>query len=83
MLALETLALGPSSHAIGSASMAVLAFHQVSAMTATALSPTFTTFLTPFIEATLAASKLLTVPPNTGHARIAAFTIPGSLMSMP
>ena len=47
MVALETLALSPSSQVIGSASSAVLARHQVSATTATAVSPTFTTFFTP------------------------------------
>ena len=40
-------AFGPSSHSIGSASSAVLACHQVSATTATAVSPTRTTFFTP------------------------------------
>ena len=39
--------LGPWSHSIGSASSAVLACHQVSATTATAESPTRTTFFTP------------------------------------
>ena len=83
MVALETLAFGPSSQTMGRASSAVLAFHQVSAMTATALSPIFATFFTPFIDATLLASKLFTVPPNTGDALIAALTMPGSLTSMP
>ena len=32
---------------------------------------------------TLAASKLFTLPPNTGQALIAAFSMPGSLTSMP
>ena len=47
MSALETLAFGPSSHSIGRASSAVFARHQVSATTATAVSPTCTTFFTP------------------------------------
>ena len=83
MEALDTLAFGPSSHTMGSASSAVLACHQVSATTATAVSPTFTTFFTPFIFATFAASKLFTLPPNTGHSMIAAFSIPGSFRSKP
>ena len=81
--ALEVLAFGPSSHSIGSASSAVLARHQVSATTATALSPTCTTFLTPGRLDTAAASKLLTLPPNTGQSLIAAFSMPGSFRSMP
>jgi len=62
--ALETLSFGLVSHAIGSASSAVLAFHQVSAITATALSSTFTTFFTPRMEAILAASKLFNLAPT-------------------
>src|SRR6266404_4017452 len=54
--ALVTLAFSPSSQTIGKASSAVLACHQVSATTATALSPTFTTFLTPFMPAILVSS---------------------------
>ena len=46
-LALDAVAFGPLSHSIGSASSAVFACHQVSATTATAESPTRTTFLTP------------------------------------
>src|ERR1700730_8320753 len=83
MDALESLALGPSSQTIGSASRAVLACHQVSATTATAESPTGSTFFTPGIFSTLAASKLLTLPPNTGQSLIAALSIPGSLTSLP
>src|SRR6266404_9839557 len=79
--ALETLALSPSSQTIGKASSAVLACHQVSATTATALSPTFTTFLTPFMSVTLASSKLFTLPPNTGQSLIAAWSIPGSFFA--
>ena len=82
-MALETLAFGPSSQTIGNASSAVLACHQVSATTATALSPTFSTFLTPFMPATLAASKLFTLPPNTGHSLIVALSMPGSFRSAP
>jgi hypothetical protein len=78
----ETLAFEPLSHSIGSASSAFLACHQVSAMTATAFSSTWTTFLTPFMPATLAASKLFTLPPNTGQSLIAAFSIPGNVKSM-
>ena len=82
MAALETFAFGPSSQSIGSASSAVLACHQVSAMTATAVSPTFTTFLTPCMPLTLAASKLFTLPPNTGQSLIAALSMPGILTSI-
>ena len=82
MLALETLALGPSSQTIGNASSAVLAFHQVSATTATAASPTWRTFFTPGIFSILAASKLFTLPPKTGLSLIAALSIPGCLTSM-
>ena len=83
MLALDTLAFSPSSQTIGSCSSAVLAFHQVSAITATPESPTCTTFFTPRMPLTLAASKLFTLPPNTGQSLIAAFSIPGILRSMP
>jgi len=83
MVALETFAFGPSSHSIVSASSAVFACHQVSAITATALSPTGTTFFTPGRFAIAAALKLLTLPPNTGQSLIAAFSMPGSFRSMP
>ncbi len=83
IVALETLAFGPSSQTMGSASSAVLASHHVSATTATAESPTATTCRTPGMPLTLAASKLLTLPPNTGQSLIAALSIPGSLRSNP
>jgi len=51
-------------------------------MTATALVSTWTTFLTPFMPVTLAASKLFTLPPNTGQSLIAAFSMPGSVKSI-
>ena len=82
-LALETLTLGPSSQTIGKASSAVLACHQVLATTATVLSLTLSTALTPGIDMTLAASKLTSLPPKTGQSRIAAFSMPGSFRSMP
>src|SRR5262249_15824176 len=81
--ALETLAFSPSSHTIGSASSAVLACHQVSATTATPELPTCTTFFTPGIDVTLAASQPLILPPCTGQSLIAAVSIPGSLRSAP
>src|SRR5260221_5535321 len=56
---LDTLAFSPSSQTIGSASSAVLACDQVSATTATPVSPTWSTCLTPGMPMTLAASKLL------------------------
>jgi hypothetical protein len=83
MLALDTCAFGPSSHTIGSASSAVLACHHVSATTATAVSPTCTTCLTPGMPLTLSASKLFTFPPNTGHSLMLAFSMPGSFRSAP
>ena len=53
---LETLALAPPSHSIFTLSSAVLACHQVSATTAIAESPIFTTFFTPGIFSAAAAS---------------------------
>src|SRR4051812_105892 len=83
MLALDTLLFGPSLQVIGSASSATLACHQVSATTATAVSPTLRTCLTPFMPLTLASSKLTSLLPNTGQSLIAAFNMPGSFTSMP
>ena len=83
MSALDTLALGPLSHSMGRASRAVLARHQVSATTATALSPTRTTFFTPGRLSTAAASTLLILPPNTGQSLIAALSMPGNFRSVP
>src|SRR5262249_35166921 len=80
---LETLALAPPSQVAGSASSAVFACHQRSATTASALSPTFTTCLTPGMPCTLAASKLVSMPPNTGGSLIAAHTMPGTLRPRP
>ena len=83
MPSLESCAFGPSSQTIGSASSAVFARHQVSATTATAESPTCTTFLTPGMPCTLAASKDFTLPPKTGQSLIEALSMPGSLRSVP
>src|SRR5262249_24416911 len=77
------LAFGPSSQGAGRATSPGFACHQRSATTATALSPTFTTCLTPGMPFTLAASKLVSLPPNTGHSLIAAHSMPGSFRSMP
>ena len=66
-----------------SASTAFFARHQVSATTATALSPTGTTCFTPGIFSTAAGSKCLTLPPMIGQSRMAAFSKPGSCRSMP
>ncbi len=82
MSAFWTLPFGPLSHSIGRASSAVFARHQVSAMTATPVSATCTTFLTPGIFSTFAASKLLILPPNTGQFFSAAFSMPGMVWSM-
>jgi hypothetical protein len=81
--ALETLAFSPSSQVTGKASSAVFACHHVSATTATAVAPTCMTFFTPGMPLTLAASKLFTLPPKTGHSLIAAFTMPGNFRSKP
>jgi hypothetical protein len=55
----------------------------VSATTTTALPSIATTFFTPGIFSTLAASKLLSLPPITGQARTVATSMPGRVMSMP
>ena len=83
MVALDAFSLGPLSHTMGRASSAVLARHQVSATTATVLSPTRITFLTPGRLSMADASKLLSLPPNTGHSLMAAFNIPGIVRSLP
>ncbi len=83
MVSLDTAAFGPSSQTICRASRAVLARQNVSATTATALSPTGITRFTPGMPATEAASKLFTVPPVTGQSRIAALRRPGSFRSRP
>ncbi len=82
MVALDCFAFGPSSHTIGSASSAVFARHQVSATTATAVSPTRTTPRTPRRASIFDSSKLTTLPPNTGQSLIAACSMPGSLRSI-
>ncbi len=56
MVSLETLLLGPSSQVMFKALSALSACHQVSATTATAVSPTFTTWRTPGIALALASS---------------------------
>jgi hypothetical protein len=81
--ALLALACGPSSHSMGSASSAVLACHQVSATTATALSPTAPPSSRRALERMAAASKLLSLPPKTGQSLMAALSMPGSFRSMP
>jgi hypothetical protein len=55
----------------------------VSATTATAESPTRTTFTTPARFITASAFTLFTLPPNTGQSTIAALSIPGSFRSIP
>ena len=83
MAALSSLACGPSSQSIGSASAAFLARHQVVATTATAVSPTGTTCFTPGRPITAAASNLRSLPPTMGQSRMAAHSMPGSCRSMP
>ena len=82
MVALDSAALAPSSHTISTTSSARLACHQVSATTATAEPSTRTTFLTPGIFDAFDASKLASLPPNTGQSLIAALSMPGSLTSI-
>ena len=41
------------------------------------------TFLTPFIDIAFEASKEASLPPNTGHSLMVAFSMPGSLRSAP
>ena len=73
---LDTLPLSPTSHSIDTCLRAWLARHQLSATTATQSSPR-TTFFTPRMDLTLESSKLLTLPPNTGHCAMDACTQPG------
>ena len=82
MVALDCAAFAPSSQTMGRASSAVFARHQVSATTATAPSFTLTARRTPGIFATLASSKLTSLPPCTGQALTAALNMPGSLRSI-
>ena len=63
MLALDTLALGPSFQTMGSASKAFFACQKLSATTATVSSSTRSTCRTPGIAATALASKLTNLPP--------------------
>ncbi len=82
MALLSSAAFAPSSHVTGSFSNAVLACHQVSATTATALSPTGKTYLTPGMPNTAFASKPAALPPNTGHCAMAASSMFGSTTSI-
>ncbi len=77
MLALETLPFSPVSHVICRLSSARFARHHESATIATALSPTFTIFLTPGMSGMPASSMLCTLPPKIGQARIAAYNMFG------
>jgi hypothetical protein len=63
MASVDTSALAASSQTTGSASSAFFACHQLDATTATAVSPTCTTWRTPGMVITLAASKLWSLPP--------------------
>ena len=90
-------ALGPSSHVIWSARRPSTACQYVSAMTATPLTlPTpqapvpshgvlssCTTCRTPGIPLVRVASKLRTLPPNTGERSTLAMSMPGMRTSMP
>jgi len=55
----------------------------VSATTTTALPVDRHDLFTPGIFSTLAASKLLSLPPITGQARTVATSMPGIVKSMP
>ena len=83
MVALDSLAPGPSSQTTGSAASACLARHQLSATTATEMASTRTTPFTPRRPLTWAASKLTSLPPDTGQCLMAAYSMPGSSVSMP
>ena len=65
MVALDWVAFGPSSQTIGNASSAFFARHQVSATTATAVSFTRTTFLTPGMPRILALVVALELAADT------------------
>src|SRR6188474_1295595 len=81
--ALDIFALGPSSQTIGNSPSATFACHQVSATTATELSPTATTFLTPLMPANLVAAKLFHLPPDHGQSPIAGVSNAGRFVSNP
>ena len=81
MVSLETPALSPASQVTGSVSAAFFARHQLSATTATA-SACFTTRRMPFMPASLVSSTDFKVPLNTGHWRMAAYSMFGRRTSM-
>ena len=83
IVALLTFVFGPSSHTIGRAASAVLAFQNESATTATPVSPTGMTFLTPRMFWIFATSKLFILPPAIGQSRIVEVSMPGNFRSMP
>ena len=66
MVALVTAAFGPSSHCTTSAFLPWIADQVLSAMTATPLGIWITSF-TPGTALAFDASKLATLPPNTGQ----------------
>ena len=76
MVSLETSAWPAKSQVTGSASAAFFARHQLSATTATA-SGSFTTRRMPFMPASSASSTDRSVPLNTGHCTMAAYSMPG------
>jgi hypothetical protein len=77
------LACGPSSHSIGSASSAGLGAPPGVGDHGHRAVADRTTLLHAGRFSITAASKLLTLPPNTGQSLMAAFSMPGSLRSMP
>ena len=83
MRAVDTCAIGPSSHSTLSAFRPWSADQKLSATTATPL-VTWTTCLTPGITFAAVASKALTLPPaTTGHFSIDATSMPGTFTSNP
>src|SRR5437879_9328160 len=82
MLALDTLALGPSAQETSSASRPFFAGQYPSATTATPVE-IWTTCRTPGTAFALVASKRATLPPNTGQRAMTATSIPGTLTSIP
>src|SRR2546425_891628 len=82
IVALDTCAVGPSSHVTLSARRPCRAVQKLSATTATPFD-TWTTSLTPLIFLAAVASKLCTLPPNTGQRSIEPTSIPGTCLGLP
>ena len=77
-----SVAFGPASHWIASASRALRACHHESATTATPREVS-TTARTPGMPRAFSSLNVLTEPPSTGGCASAAYSMPGSFTSMP